>query len=192
MRVILLAAGTATRLRPLTDSLPKCLLPVGAKSILARAVGILADHGLRQFTVVDGYLGELVREALVRDFPAEFFTFVRNERYAMIPVGKQFGGLYCRAGHPLLRKGDRLATFVGRTRSRSLWPPFAEQTRTYTELRTAGASSLRQITSPWCSTTSRWLNTMGSPCRSLTCSPCASATPTGAAASHSFMPPSCT
>lgn len=31
---------------------------------------------------------------------------VRNERYAMIPVGKQFGGLYCRAGHPLLRKGE--------------------------------------------------------------------------------------
>ncbi len=31
---------------------------------------------------------------------------LRNERYAMIPVGKQFGGMYCRAGHRLLRKGE--------------------------------------------------------------------------------------
>ena len=30
---------------------------------------------------------------------------LRNEHYAMAPVGKQYGGLYCRAGHPLLRKG---------------------------------------------------------------------------------------
>lgn len=31
---------------------------------------------------------------------------LRNEHYAMVPVGKQFGGMYCRAGHPLLRKGE--------------------------------------------------------------------------------------
>lgn len=28
---------------------------------------------------------------------------LRNEHYAMVPVGKQYGGMYCRAGHPLLR-----------------------------------------------------------------------------------------
>ena len=82
MRAILLAAGMATRLKPLTDSLPKCLLEVGGKSIVSRAVGIMADHGLRRFTLVDGYFGDLLREKLTSEFPAGWFEFVRNEVYS--------------------------------------------------------------------------------------------------------------
>jgi choline kinase len=82
MRAILLAAGMATRLKPLTDSLPKCLLEVGGRSIVSRAIGILADHGLRRFTLVDGFFGDLLRERLVAEFPAEWFEFVRNDVYA--------------------------------------------------------------------------------------------------------------
>jgi len=82
IRVILLAAGQATRLRPLTDELPKCLLPVGRETILARAVRILASHGLKRFIVVDGFLGDLIRSALSKDFPDLEFTFVRNDDYA--------------------------------------------------------------------------------------------------------------
>lgn len=39
---------------------------------------------------------------------------LRNEHYAMAPVGKQFGGMYCRAGHPLLRKGEVNAESLSR------------------------------------------------------------------------------
>lgn len=79
MRVVLLAAGRAQRLRPLTDATPKCLLPVGNRSILSRAVSALSEHGLKRFTVVDGFEGDALRAALLREFPAEWFTFVRNE-----------------------------------------------------------------------------------------------------------------
>jgi choline kinase len=81
MHVILLAAGRAARLRPLTDATPKCLLEVGGQTLLSRAIRILSEHGLRRFTVVDGFLGDKIRSALVREFPREWFTFVRNERW---------------------------------------------------------------------------------------------------------------
>ena len=81
MRVILLAAGAATRLKPLTNDTPKCLLPVGARTIVSRTVGLLADRGLRRFTVVDGFCGEKLRAALTGEFPAGWFSFVRNELY---------------------------------------------------------------------------------------------------------------
>ena len=54
LQVLLLAAGQATRLRPLTDDRPKCLLEVGGRPIVSRAVAQLLSRGLRQITIVDG------------------------------------------------------------------------------------------------------------------------------------------
>ena len=81
MRAILLAAGSARRMRPLTDELPKCLLSVGSQTILSRAVGILAGCGITRITIVDGFAGNRVRAALEADFPPNWFTFVRNSQY---------------------------------------------------------------------------------------------------------------
>lgn len=82
MDVIILAAGQATRLRPLTDDKPKCLLEVGGRPIISRAVALLAERGLDRITVVDGYLGEMIRAALAAQFPAVDFRFIRNADYA--------------------------------------------------------------------------------------------------------------
>jgi len=38
MKAVILAAGVASRLRPLTNNTPKCLLKVGNKSILERTI----------------------------------------------------------------------------------------------------------------------------------------------------------
>lgn len=81
-RAILLAAGSAQRLRPLTDRLPKCLLEVGGRSIVSRAASLLASHGVTRFTVVDGFEGDRLRTALTSEFPAEWFEFRRNQEYA--------------------------------------------------------------------------------------------------------------
>ncbi|MEP6768018.1 MAG: phosphocholine cytidylyltransferase family protein [Acidobacteriota bacterium] len=81
-RVILLAAGSAQRLRPLTDALPKCLLEVGGRSIVSRAVSILAAEGIQRITVVDGFEGDRLRGALTSEFPPDWFDFRRNEEYA--------------------------------------------------------------------------------------------------------------
>ncbi|HEY6065536.1 MAG TPA: phosphocholine cytidylyltransferase family protein [Thermoanaerobaculia bacterium] len=78
MRAVILAAGSARRMRPLTDELPKCLLSVAGRTILSRAVSILAGCGIKRITVVDGFAGDRVRSALGSEFPPSWFTFVRN------------------------------------------------------------------------------------------------------------------
>jgi choline kinase len=61
---VLLCAGAATRLRPLTDDRPKCLLEVGGETILARAVRLLRWAGIRELVIATGYRSEDVRAAL--------------------------------------------------------------------------------------------------------------------------------
>lgn len=102
MRVVILAAGQATRLRPLTDHCPKCLLTVGPETILARTVRLLAGRGLTCFTVVDGFCGDLIRGALVRDFPSLAFTFVRNEDYAATNNAWSLLLADCRGDEPIM------------------------------------------------------------------------------------------
>lgn len=102
MRVVLLAAGQATRLRPLTDHCPKCLLTVGQETILARTVRLLAERGLTRFTVVDGFCGDLIRTALGQGFPALDFTFVRNEEYAATNNAWSLLLADCRGDEPIM------------------------------------------------------------------------------------------
>lgn len=78
---MLLAAGRGSRLRPLTDDRPKCLLEVGGAPLIVRAVDLVSRRGLCDFTVVDGYLGDRVRETLTARFPPGWFRFVRNEEW---------------------------------------------------------------------------------------------------------------
>lgn len=81
MRAVLLAAGAATRLRPLTDSIPKCLLDVGDRTILARTLELLSECGVRRFTIVDGFCGDRIRQAATAQLGEDRFRFVRNERW---------------------------------------------------------------------------------------------------------------
>lgn len=49
--------------------------------LLTRVVTQLAERGLRRFTIVDGYRGEMVRDALTAAFPADWFHFVTNAEW---------------------------------------------------------------------------------------------------------------
>jgi choline kinase len=77
---ILLAAGVGSRLRPLTDDRPKCLVSLGHETILHRAVRLLHGAGLRRLVVATGYRAEAVHRALA-GAPLEV-TFVDNPDYA--------------------------------------------------------------------------------------------------------------
>jgi NDP-sugar pyrophosphorylase family protein len=61
MKAMILAGGMGTRLRPLTFSIPKPLLPVGEKPILQRIVEQLRDAGIHDLVLATGYQAELVR-----------------------------------------------------------------------------------------------------------------------------------
>jgi choline kinase len=61
---VILAAGSGTRLRPLTFSTPKCLLDVGGRTILARQLDRVRAAGIRRAVVVTGYLADQVEDHL--------------------------------------------------------------------------------------------------------------------------------
>lgn len=81
MKCIILAAGAATRLRPLTDNLPKCLLPVGGKPILQRAIEQVAAAGIEQIGLVIGFQGDAIRKFVKQQFPSLRIRFIVNPKY---------------------------------------------------------------------------------------------------------------
>ncbi len=60
----MLAAGDGTRLRPLTDRVPKPLLPIDGEPVVHRVLRQLRDAGVERATVVVGYGAPLVRRAV--------------------------------------------------------------------------------------------------------------------------------
>jgi len=62
MRAILLAAGFGTRLRPMTDSTPKCLVPINGKPLLQIWLERLTADGIGPFLVNTHYLSEQVEQ----------------------------------------------------------------------------------------------------------------------------------
>lgn len=60
MRALLLAAGLGTRLRPLTDTVPKCLVPINSKPLLEIWLERLTQAGIGPFLVNTHYLAEQV------------------------------------------------------------------------------------------------------------------------------------
>lgn len=60
MKAIIVAAGPGSRLLPITDHKPKCLLDIGGMTIMQRALQALRDCGVSDITVVRGYMGRLI------------------------------------------------------------------------------------------------------------------------------------
>ncbi|HWO22283.1 MAG TPA: phosphocholine cytidylyltransferase family protein [Kofleriaceae bacterium] len=79
---MILAAGSATRLRPHTDDLPKTLLPVAGVPILRRTITSFLRLGVTQFVIGTGYLEDKVRAAVAAWFPELDVAFVSNPDYA--------------------------------------------------------------------------------------------------------------
>jgi NDP-sugar pyrophosphorylase family protein len=61
--VAILSGGLATRMRPVTEKIPKALLPVAGRPFLAHQLDLLRQRGVRRVVLCVGYLGEKIREA---------------------------------------------------------------------------------------------------------------------------------
>ena len=79
MKAIILAAGLGTRLRPLTDEVPKCMISVNGIRIIDKQINNLHKHGITDIIIVGGYKADVLKKHL-RIFPD--ITFIDNIHYA--------------------------------------------------------------------------------------------------------------
>lgn len=61
--VAILAGGLATRMRPLTETVPKSLLPVAGRPFLAHQLDLLRGQGVRRVVLCAGHLGGQIEDA---------------------------------------------------------------------------------------------------------------------------------
>ena len=73
MKVIILAAGMSSRLRPLTSNKPKCMLKLSNETLIERQIKIFHNHNINDITIVTGYRSEVI------DIPD--VNYVKNENY---------------------------------------------------------------------------------------------------------------
>ena len=109
MRALVLAAGFGTRLRPLTDELPKPLLPVLGRTLLARSLEALAAAGCEAAAVNLHHLGEAVATAIGERWAGLPITWSREEPIlgtggALVPLRGFFAG----ASEVVVLNGDSL------------------------------------------------------------------------------------
>ena len=80
MQAVILTAGEGTRMRPLTLTRPKTMLPVAGKPILQHTLEALTDNGVCEIVMITGYHEEAVRDHFGdgSDFGAEI-SYIRQE-----------------------------------------------------------------------------------------------------------------
>lgn len=61
---MILAAGRGERMRPMTDRVPKALLPVGGRPLILRLVQALADAGIHELVINLAHLGHQIADEL--------------------------------------------------------------------------------------------------------------------------------
>jgi choline kinase len=81
LKALILAAGTASRLRPLTNSLPKCMLEVGGITIIERTINNLVAGGVSDIIIVTGYLADELKEFIQSKFPGLQIAYIHNPVY---------------------------------------------------------------------------------------------------------------
>lgn len=83
MIAIILAAGMGTRLRPLTDNIPKPLLEMNGLTLLERMIKNCMDENIKKFIVVTGYYSEKV-DKLCSELEDKYsinIKTIKNENY---------------------------------------------------------------------------------------------------------------
>ena len=81
MKAIILAAGQAKRLRPITKDTPKCLLKIGGVSIIDHQLNCLKRNNIKNVLVVVGFKSKKLTTHLLKKHPDIDFEFIINDNY---------------------------------------------------------------------------------------------------------------
>ena len=84
MNAIIIAGGQSTRIRPLSNEIPKTMVEVYGKSILERQIEVFQSCGISDITVVTGYHNEKINLPNI--------NCIKNEKYETTNVNE---GLFC-------------------------------------------------------------------------------------------------
>lgn len=79
MKALLLCAGLGTRLRPITDKIPKCLVPINGKPLLEYWLENLSHVGVDEFLINTHYLHKRVQEYVASSKYKDKITLVYEE-----------------------------------------------------------------------------------------------------------------
>jgi MurNAc alpha-1-phosphate uridylyltransferase len=104
--IAILAGGLATRLRPLTERVPKALVEVAGEPFAFHQLRLLASLGFTEAVFLTGYLGERIEEAV-----GDGARFGMRVRY--VPDGPMLLGTGGSIGRALPQLGPRFAVIYG-------------------------------------------------------------------------------
>ena len=74
MKAIILAGGRGKRLRPITDKIPKPLIPINNKPLIERTIKYLKKYGITEIIISSGYKSNLI-EKFLKKKNKKFFAF---------------------------------------------------------------------------------------------------------------------
>ena len=81
MKAVILAAGMSSRLRPLTNSIPKCLLNIGNHSILELTIDHLLANNINDIIMVTGFLEDQIKSFIKNKYPDLKVSYIYNSSY---------------------------------------------------------------------------------------------------------------
>ena len=79
MKAVILAAGMGTRLRPITEKVPKCMVKVNNETIISNQTNNLLDNGIKDILVVGGYKYNILKEHIANI--SKSIKLLNNEDY---------------------------------------------------------------------------------------------------------------
>jgi mannose-1-phosphate guanylyltransferase/mannose-1-phosphate guanylyltransferase/phosphomannomutase len=98
MKAMILAAGVGSRLSPITDVVPKPLIPVLGKPVLSRIIDLLEKHGFNQFIANTHYLGEKIQDYYLNNAGGKI-KIVHEEELSGVAGGIRACADFLREGH---------------------------------------------------------------------------------------------
>jgi MurNAc alpha-1-phosphate uridylyltransferase len=104
--VMILAAGLGTRLRPLTDTCPKPLLPVGGVPVIFRTLDMVAAAGIPRAVINVHYLAEMLEQAVLAHIAAKRWQGLEVQFSREDTLLETGGGL--KKAAPLLQRDEVL------------------------------------------------------------------------------------
>jgi glucose-1-phosphate thymidylyltransferase len=108
MHAIIPVAGKGTRMRPLTWSIPKALIPLAGNTVLGHIIDVLTASGVDHITLIVGYLGENVLEWTRANYPGIEVDFAVQDRMNGLASAVQLASPMTDDENTLVVLGDTL------------------------------------------------------------------------------------